>query len=109
MLLNSSKSASTAIAPGEMAIAPREAMGGHSNRVEAVAISPLGIASLTDPDGKPSSTGDRPNPTTPTRPTRCDRGSIFGRGQHWQAQGSLPAFQERDRAMLNLPESGDNG
>ena len=28
--------------------------------------------------------------------------------QHWQAQGSLPAFQERDRAMLNLPESGDH-
>ena len=28
--------------------------------------------------------------------------------QHWQDQGSLPAFQERDRTMLNLPESRDN-
>jgi hypothetical protein len=29
--------------------------------------------------------------------------------QHWQDQGGLPAFQERVRAMLNLPESSDNG
>ena len=29
--------------------------------------------------------------------------------QHWQDQGGLPAFQHRVRAMLNLPESGDNG
>lgn len=29
--------------------------------------------------------------------------------QHWHYQGGLTAFQERVRAMLNLPESGDNG
>ena len=29
--------------------------------------------------------------------------------QHWQDQGGLTAFQERVRAMLNLPESSDNG
>ncbi|CDM93505.1 conserved protein of unknown function [Limnospira indica PCC 8005] len=29
--------------------------------------------------------------------------------QHWQVQGSIPPFQERDRTMLNLPESCDNG
>jgi hypothetical protein len=29
--------------------------------------------------------------------------------QHWQNQGGLPAFQERVRAMLNLPESSHNG
>ncbi|MGA7935859.1 MAG: hypothetical protein WCA35_20070 [Kovacikia sp.] len=29
--------------------------------------------------------------------------------QHWQDQDGLPAFQERVRAMLNLPESSDNG
>lgn len=28
--------------------------------------------------------------------------------QHWQNQGGLPAFQERVRAMLNLPESSDD-
>jgi hypothetical protein len=28
--------------------------------------------------------------------------------QHWQNQGGLPAFQERVRAMLTLPESSDN-
>lgn len=29
--------------------------------------------------------------------------------QHWQNQGGLSAFQEHARAMLNLPESNDNG
>jgi hypothetical protein len=29
--------------------------------------------------------------------------------QHWQNQGGLSAFQARVRAMLNLPESSDNG
>ena len=28
--------------------------------------------------------------------------------QHWQDQGSLYAFRERDRALLNRPESRDN-
>jgi len=28
--------------------------------------------------------------------------------QHWQEQGGLPAFQERVRAMLNLPEESNN-
>jgi hypothetical protein len=27
---------------------------------------------------------------------------------HWQDQDDLPAFQERVRSMLNLPESSDN-
>ena len=29
--------------------------------------------------------------------------------QHWQNQGGLPAFQERVRVILDLPESSDNG